>query len=381
MTDNYFTSSIKNKSLTDQSQLILVDAGTSVQNGIDINSPRLPINDLKFIVESHTDLGSLAGETGEKGQKGEKGFKGTSGDDGMFGIRGKTGETGDSGDKGELGFVGVKGDKGDVGDSGIDGKRGYTGIQGEKGIKGLRGNQGEEGEMGETGDVGNRGPKGAKGIIGETGDSAPVVYGKTGNVGIPGKKVFGLKGYKGFRGPDSFEKGQTGDRGDVGESYNYNITKKTFKETRLSPVKHGRLLLLLMSTGSSNSISVSSNDVLMQYILKRRFLVFELSNSNNNLLIEKYSNRYIEIDFEPFINNEQSPVMTKVCPIVTKKGNNIGTIGIDWYKDDNNEFNIMFFGVFADSHETVQIPVSSIYSFTSNHLYDVISGEYENLRI
>ena len=73
--------------------------------------------------------------------------------------------------------------------------------------------------------------------------------------------------------------------------------------------------------------------------------------------------------------------MTKVCPIVAKKGNTVGTIGMDWYKDDNDEFNIMFFGIFTDTHETVQIPISSIYSFTSNHLYDVISGEYDNLRV
>lgn len=380
MTNNYFQNSKKSKSINNASQLVLIDSGKSIQSYNDDEFSSLTFKDLRFIVESNSDLGSLTGETGEKGQKGEKGFKGSKGDNGMFGIRGATGETGITGDKGETGFVGIIGDQGNIGDSGIDGKRGYTGTSGEKGIKGLRGNQGKEGEMGETGDFGNRGPKGIKGIQGKSGDSAPVVYGKTGSVGIPGKKVFGLKGYKGFRGPDSFEKGQKGDRGNTGDTYNYNVTKKTFKETRLSPVKHGRLLILLMSTGSSNSISVSSNDTLMQYILKRRFLVFELSNSNN-LMIEKYSNRYIEIDFEPYINNEQSPVMTKVCPIVAKKGNNIGTIGLDWYKDVNDEFNIMFFGIFTDTHETVQIPISSIYSFTSNHLYDVISGEYDNLRV
>jgi len=140
-------------------------------------------------------------------------------------------------------------------------------------------------------------------------------------------------------------------------------------------------LLLLMTSGTSSSISITSNETIMKYVRKRRFLTFELSNANGDLISEKYSNSYIEVDFEPFISYNQSPVVTKMCPVVVQHEGNVGTIGMDWYKDHNEDYHIMFYGIFADTNETIQIPIKSVYSFTSNHLYEIISAEYENLRI
>jgi hypothetical protein len=354
--------------LNDESEFILIEKGSQS-------------NVAGKFLKSHFSNLSTSGQKGEVGEKGEPGLKGFVGAKGQIGIVGELGDRGVTGDKGYKGFSGIKGLSGDVGEIGDPANNGQDGPQGKTGTKGTRGNRGIVGDLGDFGETGPAGYTGLKGFRGDKGNDASVVYGSDGYVGIPGKKVGGSKGYKGFRGTDSNVQGDKGRRGPYGDKFTYESTYRSFKETNFSPRKHGRVLLLLTSTGNSSSISITTNSVLTEYRMKRRFLVFELSNSNNNLVYEKYSNLYVEVDFEPFNSLGECPVVTKTPPLVVRNGNEVGTIGMDWYKDLNGEYHIMFFGIFTNSTDTVQIPIKTIYSYTSNHLYDVISGEYENLRI
>ena len=368
--------------ISDDDEFIIVDTSVESKHGEDgTTSTKISFGDLKTDVLSQSTLDGVKGDKGDPGQKGEPGSKGEPGNQGEHGIRGNIGETGDAGEKGYKGFSGAKGHVGDIGLPGASGNRGSVGQTGQKGIKGSRGNVGEQGDVGDMGPTGLTGFTGSKGNLGQKGEPADVVVGRTGSVGTPGKKVSGIKGFKGFRGPASNERGDPGLRGPQGKSFEYESARRTFRESQTTPRKHGRVLLFLMSSGNSSSISITTNETIMKYARKRRFLVFELSNENNDLIAEKYSNLYVEVDFEPFFTFNQSPVLTKVCPVVTKLGNKVGTLAMDWYEDSSGEYHIMFFGIFTDSHETVQIPIKSVYSFTSNHLYEIISGEYENLRI
>ena len=368
--------------IADEDEFIIVDTSVASKHDEDGRIPtKISFGDLKTDILSQSTHDGIKGDDGDPGQKGEPGSKGQPGEQGEYGIRGKIGDTGDAGEQGHKGFSGTTGKTGDVGVPGIPGKRGSVGLTGQTGIKGSRGNVGEQGDVGDGGPPGADGLIGLTGPTGQKGEPASVVMGRTGNIGTPGKKVSGVKGFKGFRGPASSARGETGPRGHEGNSFEYDSARRSFRESQMTPRKHGRVLLFLMSSGNSNSISITTNETIMQYARKRRFLVFELSNENNDLIVERYSNLYMEIDFEPFFSFNQSPVLTKTCPAVAKHNNNVGTLAMDWYKDSSGEYHIMFFGIFADSHETVQIPIKSVYSFTSSHLYETISGEYENLRI
>jgi len=249
---------------------------------------------------------------------------------------------------------------------------GDSGETGQHGTKGIKGRPGETGETGETGEDGFKGRRGFSGIN---------KIGRPGNVGSPGKKYKGSIGYKGFKGNPSTRVGQKGERGIAGSEYVYSDVRRSFKKSSDSAYFHGRMLSFLFSVNNSTTISITSNSVLMSQIRNRRFLVFELSNNPSMLVSSKYSNFFIEIDFESFISTGNSPVLTKSAPIYCKIGNEVGTIAFDWYKDNSNDYYINFFGVFTSSTQTMQLSIKTIYSFSSLHLNKIIAGEFENLRI
>lgn len=309
------------------------------------------------------------------------GLAGDKGSAGMYGIRGEFGFPGQFGQVGSKGFKGVRGNAGERGQKGYTGQSGYSGdvgLIGDSRENGQIGPKGIKGRPGENGDVGESGEDGFKGRRGFFGTNK---IGRPGNVGSPGKKYKGSVGYKGFKGNPSSKTGQKGDRGASGSEYIYSDVRRSFKKSSDSAYFHSRMLSFLFSVNNSTSISITTNSVLMSQIRNRRFLVFELSNDPSMLVSSKYSNFFIEIDFEPFISTGSSPVLTKSAPIYCKTGNEVGTIAFDWYKDNSNDYHINFFGVFTSSAHTIQLSMKTIYSFSSLHLNKIVSGEFKNLRI
>ena len=185
-----------------------------------------------------------------------------------------------------------QGQKGYTGQSGYSGDVGLIGDSGEKGQTGTKGIKGRPGENGEVGETGEDGFKGRHGFFGTN------KIGRPGNVGRPGKKYKGLTGYKGFKGNPSSRAGQKGERGATGPEYIYSDVRRSFKKSSDSAYFHGRMLSFLFSVNNSTTISVTTNSVLMDQIRNRRFLVFELSNDPSMLVSSKYSNFFIEIDFD-----------------------------------------------------------------------------------
>tara|TARA_B100001093_G_scaffold508468_1_gene570738 strand:+ start:4089 stop:5180 length:1092 start_codon:yes stop_codon:yes gene_type:complete len=314
----------------------------------------------------------LSQSTGLSGDKGEKG---------MYGIRGEFGFPGNFGDVGLKGFKGAKGDKGLRGYKGYTGQSGYNGRQGEIGDTAEDGQKGQKGQKGNVGATGQNAEKGENGFKGTRGFFGTNKIGRPGNVGSPGKKYKGSTGYKGFKGKPSSRRGDKGQRGRVGEEYQYSDVRRSFKKSNNSSYHHARMLSFLFSVNNSSSISITTNTVLMEQIRNRRFLVFELTNDPSKLVSQKYSNFFLEIDFEPFISSGGSPVMTKSAPIYCKHQNEIGTISFDWYKDNSNNYHISFFGIFTPSNQTTQLQIKTIYSFSSLHMNKIIAGEFKNLRI
>lgn len=321
------------------------------------------------------------GETGEKGDRGDDGSKGSKGEVGMYGIRGQTGQTGDVGQKGLKGFKGYPGIKGDVGIKGSAGQTGYIGTKGISGASGLDGEVGPKGYKGKQGPLGLKGRKGVVGQQGLKGYSGVDVIGTSGDVGDPGKKVVGATGYKGFKGQPYIGVGQKGERGSSGSEYSFEKTNRSFLKSQNSAYYHGRILSFLFSVNNSTNISVTTNSVLMDQIRHRRFLVFELSNSTNLLDMKRYSNTYVEIDFEPYVTFQQSPVLTKSPAIVCHHNGKKGKIGFDWYETETDQFNIKFYAIYYDATTTHVLPIKSIYSFSSSHLYNYFGEDVNNLRI
>jgi len=342
----------------------LVISPSSVGGRVTFNQ----VND--YILSSKKyELSQLTGLSGDKGSKG------------MYGIRGEFGFPGQFGQVGAKGFKGAKGNRGEHGQKGYTGQSGYSGDVGpigDSGEKGQTGTKGIKGRPGENGDAGETGEDGFKGRHGFFGTNK---IGRPGNVGSPGKKYNGSTGYKGFKGNPSGRTGQKGDRGATGSEYIYSDVRRSFKKSSDSAYFHGRMLSFLFSVNNSTTISITTNSVLMDQIRNRRFLVFELSNDPSMLVSSKYSNFFIEIDFEPFISTGSSPVLTKSAPIYCKTGNEVGTIAFDWYKDNSNNYHVNFFGVFTSSIQTIQLGIKTIYSFSSLHLNKIVAGEFKNLRI
>ena len=316
---------------------------------------------------------------GNKGEKGDLGSTGAKGEKGEIGLRGIFGPIGSFGEMGERGFFGEKGDKGTLGQKGIRGESGYLGEKGNIGSKGDKGSPGYKGYKGYTGQKGNKGNIGSKGFKGEPGLAGVNKIGKIGDVGIPGKKINGRKGYKGFKGNKSSVKGNPGEKGASGPEYFYDNIRRTFKNKNENIRRHGRLLTFLLSVSGSTSIAISTNEFLMSTLRQSRFMVFELVDINT-VNANSYSNLYIEIDFEPFISNNFSPVLTKHPPIFCKKNASVGIVGMDWYLKDGG-YNISFYSIYEDTDSTEILPMQSIYSFSNRHLNKVISGQFENLRI
>tara|TARA_B100002019_G_scaffold292840_1_gene317374 strand:+ start:1272 stop:2357 length:1086 start_codon:yes stop_codon:yes gene_type:complete len=314
---------------------------------------------------SQTNTGPV-GDTGEKG---------------MYGIRGEFGLPGDYGQKGLKGFKGSKGESGEKGQKGFDGQRGYVGSQGKSGEsasngqKGLKGLKGKKGLVGDDGSIGDKGHKGNRGFNGIN------KIGKPGDIGQPGKKIKGADGYKGYKGKPSTRKGRRGDRGEIGKPYYYSEIRRSFKTSENSAYYHGRMLSFLFSVNNSESVSITSNSVLMSYVRSSRFLVFELYSDTEKLVSNKYSNFYVELDFEPFFTYGSSPVITKIPSIYSKKLNHVGNLGFDWFKDNSNEYSIAFYSVFNSTNETQILKIKTIYSFSNLHLNKIVAGDYTNLRI
>ena len=348
-------------SLKSEDDFILVDAHKN-ENLIALNDVS---NELIKYGLSQTDQGT-------EGQKGEKG---------MYGIRGQFGAPGSFGEKGLKGFKGAKGEKGSRGQKGYQGQSGYMGNHGEKGNEGLGGQKGQKGYKGNPGSIGENGGIGDKGQKGVRGFYGVNKIGKPGDVGFPGNKIKGVTGYKGFKGKQSTKKGQKGDRGPAGTNYEYSEIRRSFKKTENSAYYHGRMLSFLFSLNNSNSVSVTTNSILMDQIRNRRFLVFELLENPSNLVSQKYSSHFIEIDFEPFTSFGSCPVITKSPAIYSKLNSEVGNVGLDWFKDSSNEYHLAFYGVFNTTNQTVNLQIKAIYSFTSLHLNKIVAGDFTNLRI
>ena len=86
-----------------------------------------------------------------------------------------------------------------------------------------------------------------------------------------GKKIKGADGYKGYKGKPSTRKGRRGDRGEIGKPYYYSEIRRSFKTSENSAYYHGRMLSFLFSVNNSESVSVTSNSVLMSYVRSSRF--------------------------------------------------------------------------------------------------------------
>ena len=128
----------------------------------------------------------------------------------------------------------------------------------------------------------------------------------------------------------------------TGTNYEYSEIRRSFKKTENSAYYHGRMLSFLFSLNNSSSVSVTTNSILMDQIRNRRFLVFELLENPSNLVSQKYSSHFIEIDFEPFTSFGSCPVITKSPAIYSKLNSEVGNVGLDWFKDSSNEYHLLF---------------------------------------
>lgn len=359
-------------SLTDKKILVKDDK----QDGSDVSKISSDNLIQSIYTKSETDT---IGQKGEKGKKGLPGDVGEKGNSGYFGIRGEQGIRGLKGAKGNSGFIGTAGDEGEIGIKGSRGEVGYVGEHGEKGIKGGDGELGLPGQRGPRGIIGDAGYIGDKGAKGTPGINGMNKIGFTGYTGDTGKNFYGAKGYKGYKGNDSIRRGPRGEIGHSGDNFTFSLTKRSFKKSKNSALYHGRILNFLFSVSGSNSLAITQSDIIISKLKSRRFLVVQLEQEN--LFTGPYANLYVELDFEPFLIYKYPPVITKSPPIACVKNGEMGVLGLDWICDANGEYHLMFFGTFVQHNETLNIPIKAVYTFTSDHLKNTISGEYQNLRI
>lgn len=375
--------------LTGNDEFLVIDVSeTTGVNATNVGTPvKISLSALTDALISRKPQDGLKGYPGAKGQTGS--FPSNSGD---TGPRGQTGEPGLQGDRGQNG---EDGEDGDVGEKGVAGSSGPQGIQGEPGPKGNFGDTGNDGTKGSKGYSPSvntqalRGPKGNKGVVGTMGHA-----GTKGKKGIPGNSTIGIKGQRGNIGDSSF--GTTGDTGDTGDkgtdgvkgyvgpigiSYKYNNSPKRTLILPNGDFSHARHLLesknlprdvysyewesQILTTSSTNSPDYS-----------RRFLVFELDE--NNFSDYSYSKYNVEVDFESVITDGTSPVLTKTTLATTKNNTTYGTVGLDWYEDDNGNHHVMFFSV---SPTGTNVPLLIKRAFVPYGTDHVGSKNLDNFRI
>ena len=297
----------------------------------------------------------------------------------MQGIRG---ERGDDGDYGEVGNKGFKGQTGQNGSHGLKGDKGLIGDKGDTGPDGYKGSlslksRGIRGEEGDTGKKGDTGPVGEKGLPGDLG---LVNYGLKGERGDVGESSFGPRGEKGTQGSKGI-KGDFGDKGVPGNSYVYLNSPRRTMILPTGEFRHPRHLYESpkfernrLSFEWDSEILKSSDGNIGDYI--RRFLIFELDSTN--FTDHAYSKYLVEVDFEPFIFGNTSPVINKVTLSSVKNNQTFGDVGLDWFKDDTGSFHIMFFSV-APFGSNEPLMIKKVYTHIGSTL--VGSQNTENFRI
>ena len=295
------------------------------------------------------------GDVGIQGPRGDRGFDGDDGDDGDVGIKGTSGQSGEHGDAGDTGETGLPGDTGRKGYKGYmhEKSRGLRGEPGDKGIKGQVGPTGERGERGESGNV-NFGIKGFRGDIGESS------YGNVGQTGTKGKKG---------------EKGSLGDVGVEGHPYFY---KKAPKRTIIhdnGEFQHARHLYQLQESPRDVYSVVWETDIVELGQHNKRFLVFELESTF--MSDYEYSRYLVEVDFEPFLFGDSTPVLNKTALATSINDQTNGTINLDWFVGDEKH-HLSFFSV-AVSGNNMQFLIKKIHTHTGT--INMGSQNTENFRI
>ena len=327
---------------------------------------RLPVDGEKGstgnagVIGDNNNTSGEKGEVGDSGIQGPRGYRGIDGDDGdkgQFGLKGNEGQPGIHGDKGDKGPVGIKGEKGRTGYKGYmhEKSRGIRGDKGDKGRKGTKGIIGQSGSKGEMGEV-NFGVKGFRGDIGES------VYG---NQGSPGNK--GKKG----------EKGPQGAVGEVGSPFQY---KKSPRRTLLlenGKFQHGRHLYQIENSPQDVYSIDWQTDILETGQHNKRFLVFELDSTF--LSKHEYSRYFVEVDFEPVLAGNSTPVLMKTTLATSVNDQTNGTIALDWFFDaESNKNYLSFFSVAVDGNN-IQYLIKKIYTHTG--ISNLGSQNIQNFRI
>jgi hypothetical protein len=327
--------------------------------------------------------------TGLSGQKGEPGIPGQTGSPGPIG------ELGEIGLQGSLGERGADGDEGASGSHGSPGLRGQVGLHGTTGNPGIPGQRGPQGPIGQKGYattydvVGHRGNKGNKGLPGQDGSPGPKgqlgipglpVVGRTGHRGDVGEILLGPKGLPGPSGPTAVP-GQTGDPGESGAPYIYTNSPRRTLRLPDGKFSHARYLFEVSST-PTDVYSYEWESDLADHTLedaslhRRRFLIFQLEDTNfTNFSYSKY---FVEVDFEPFIVSQHSPVLSKVTLAAYHDDVTYGTVGLDWCKDTDGKHHVMFFSVSANGHND---PIKIKKIFTHYGSVKLGTENLENFRI
>ena len=323
----------------------------------------------------------IDGSRGDKGNLGEKGTasqvigdKGNRGDVGIQGPRGDRGVDGDDGDAGSTGIKGVSGQSGVHGDSGDVGEKGLPGDKGSKGYKGYmhEKSRGLRGEPGDKGIKGQKGPPGERGVKGEPGD---VNFGVKGFRGDIGESSYGSKGEFGIKG----KKGEKGSLGDVGVEGHPYFYKKAPKRTIIhdnGEFQHARHLYQLQEFPRNVYSIIWETDIVDIGQQNKRFLVFELDSTFMSNY--EYSRYMVEVDFEPFLFGDSTPVLNKTTLATSINDHTNGTINLDWFVDDDGNHHLSFFSV-AVSGNNIQYLIKKVLTHTGTT--NMGSQNIENFRI
>lgn len=370
--------------LTGNDEFLVIDASNvSGPDAFDIGTPsKTTLSNLDQVLVTKVPTPGSIGQKGEKGAPGSVGTPGVVGDDGEIGLQGVLGNRGQDGAKGTTGQTGQRGSHGDMGQPGDEGDLGSPGQRGQPGPTGPKG-------YASTHVVGARGDKGAKGYRGEVGET-----GYPGQKGIPGLPVMGPQGLRGDIGkieigPKGY-KGQPGEvlpigrMGDVGESGPPCAYSKSPKRTMRLPdgtFHHARYLFEVTKLPKNVYSYEWESDILDQAIgdislHHRRFLIFQLDDTNFTDF--SYSKYFVEVDFEPFITDQHSPVLSKVTLAAYRDGVTYGTVGLDWYKDGDGNHHIMFFSVSSNGNNN---PIKIKKTFAHYGSVNVGTENLENFRI
>lgn len=362
--------------LAGEDEFLLIDK--SLVSESSDGATKVNVSVLADAIVSRLPVDGSRGNKGNLGETGSKsdiiGDKGKHGDVGMQGPRGDRGVDGDDGDSGDVGIKGSRGQSGEHGDPGYTGEKGVSGDKGSKGYKGYmhEKSRGLRGELGDNGIKGQVGPTGERGEKGEPGNVNFGVKGFRGDIGESSYGSMGQLGSKGVKG----EKGKLGDVGVEGHPFQYKKAPKRTIIHNSGRFQHARHLYQLQESPRDVYSVAWETDIVEHGQHNKRFLVFELESTF--MSDYEYSRYLVEVDFEPFLFGDSTPVLNKTVLATSINDQTNGTINLDWFEGDDNKHYLSFFSV-AVSGNNIQFLIKKIHTHTGT--VNMGSQNIENFRI